>query len=139
MGSEMCIRDRFMCSDTCWTTNDPQYRGKEASRDLFLMLTVETQGRVCGRKLVSIWPKAVVRKFDLQRVTRRREKGGNEQRTRMKNSRKEMKTSPGMVMGVSRYTLDELEDQIVQRCLEDGVSLTRLYQKIRVKYWKKTV
>ena len=45
----------FVCSDTCWTTRDTRYHGKEASRDLFLMLTVESQGRVFGRKLVSVF------------------------------------------------------------------------------------
>lgn len=126
---------RFLCSDTCWTTNDPQYQGKEASRDLFLMLTMEHlgHGRVCGRKLVSVWPKAVVRKLDLQRVTRRREKGGAEQKKR--NRLKQVNKSNGNVVSISRYTLDELEDQVVQQCFEDGVSLTELYQRIKVKFW----
>ena len=104
---------RFMCSDSCRTSEDQHYQGNEASRDLYLMLTIERGGRVLGRKLISVWPKAKVVERDLEKRIRRRDKGGAEQKRR-----REQKERGGKAGVVPRPSLEGLEDQLVRQAID---------------------
>ena len=69
---------KIMCNDSCSTCDDPTFKPTESSRDLLLLLTLETTefGIILSRRSIIIWPKAVVRPKDLNKPERRKPKGG---------------------------------------------------------------
>ena len=75
---ESTIGLKIMCNDSCSTCDDPTFKPTESSRDLLLLLTLETTelGRILSRRSILIWPKAVVRPKDLNKPERRKPKGG---------------------------------------------------------------
>ena len=75
---ESTIGLKIMCNDSCSTCDDPTFKPTESSRDLLLLLTLETTefGIILSRRSIIIWPKAVVRPKDLNKPERRKPKGG---------------------------------------------------------------
>ena len=75
---ETTIGLKIMCNDSCSTCDDPTFKPTESSRDLLLVLTLETTefGIILSRRSIIIWPKAVVRPKDLNKPERRKPKGG---------------------------------------------------------------
>jgi len=75
---ETTIGLKIMCNDSCSTCDDPTFKPTESSRDLLLLLTLETTefGIILARRSIIIWPKAVVRPKDLNKPERRKPKGG---------------------------------------------------------------
>jgi len=75
---EETIGLKCICNDSCSTCDDPSFKQTESSRDLLLVLTLESMdfGMILARRSIIIWPKAVVRPKDLNKPERRKPKGG---------------------------------------------------------------
>jgi hypothetical protein len=69
---------RSICADTCYTCDDNQFKQTESSRDLWLILTLESvkQQTILARRKISFWPKATITPRELNKQERRRPKGG---------------------------------------------------------------
>jgi len=75
---EETIGLKCICNDSCSTCDDVSFKQTESSRDLMLVLTLESKdfGMILSRRSIGIWPKAVVRPKDLNKPERRKPKGG---------------------------------------------------------------
>eukprot|EP00090_Calanus_glacialis_P041801 TRINITY_DN74336_c0_g1_i1.p1 TRINITY_DN74336_c0_g1~~TRINITY_DN74336_c0_g1_i1.p1 ORF type:complete len:445 (+),score=118.88 TRINITY_DN74336_c0_g1_i1:48-1382(+) len=75
---EETIGLKCICNDSCSTCDDQSFKQTESSRDLLLLLTLESKdfGMILARRSIIIWPKAVVRPKDLNKPERRKPKGG---------------------------------------------------------------
>jgi len=75
---EETIGLKCICNDSCSTCDDQSFKQTESSRDLLLVLTLESKdfGMILARRSITIWPKAVVRPKDLNKPERRKPKGG---------------------------------------------------------------
>lgn len=75
---EETIGLKCICNDSCSTCDDTTFKQTESSRDLLLVLTLESleYGLILARRSVGVWPKAVVRPKDLTKPERRKPKGG---------------------------------------------------------------
>ena len=75
---EETIGLKCICNDSCSTCDDQSFKQTESSRDLLLVLTLESKdfGMILARRSIIIWPKAVVRPKDLNKPERRKPKGG---------------------------------------------------------------
>jgi len=75
---EATIGVKSVCNDSCSTCEDVTFKQTESSRDLLLVLTLESLefGVVLARRSFGVWPKAVVRPKDLNKPERRKPKGG---------------------------------------------------------------
>ena len=75
---ETLIGLKSVCNDSCLTCSDPSFRQTESSRDLLLVLTLEScrHDTILARRTLTVWPKAVVRPKDLNKPERRKPKGG---------------------------------------------------------------
>jgi len=75
---EETIGLKCICNDSCSTCDDVSFKQTESSRDLLLVLTLESKefGMILSRRSIGIWPKAVVRPKDLNKPERRKPKGG---------------------------------------------------------------
>jgi len=75
---EATIGVKSVCNDSCSTCEDATFKQTESSRDLLLVLTLESLefGVVLARRSFGVWPKAVVRPKDLNKPERRKPKGG---------------------------------------------------------------
>ena len=107
---EATIGLKSMCNDSCSTCADPTFKQTESSRDLLLVLTLESQDRnvILARRSVIIWPKAIVRPKDLNKPERRRPKGGAAKLLKKKEWIDKMKTvnvlsSPSTSRSQSHY------------------------------------
>ena len=69
---------KFNCNDSCITNNSKMFIPTEASRDLLLVLTLEsiTKETILAKRNIVVWPKAVISKRDLMKTERRKPKGG---------------------------------------------------------------
>ena len=69
---------KCVCNDTCVTTMDPSFTATEASRDLMLVLTLESKTfkMVVARRSLMVWPKAAICDRDMRKLQRRKAKGG---------------------------------------------------------------
>ena len=83
---EATIGLKCICNDSCSTCDDHDFRPTESSRDLLLVLTLESvdYGVVLARRAIGIWPKAIVRPKDLNKPERRKPKGGAAQLNKKK-------------------------------------------------------
>jgi len=83
---EETIGLKCICNDSCSTCDDPSFKQTESSRDLLLVLTLESKeyGIILARRSIIIWPKAVVRPKDLYKTERRKPKGGAAKLNKMK-------------------------------------------------------
>ena len=92
---EATIGLKIMCNDSCSTCDDPTFKPTESSRDLLLLLTLETLefGLVLSRRSITIWPKAVVRPKDLNKPERRKPKGGAAKLNKKKEMIEKLKES----------------------------------------------
>jgi len=92
---ESTIGLKIMCNDSCSTCDDPTFKPTESSRDLLLVLTLETTefGIVLSRRSITIWPKAVVRPKDLNKPERRKPKGGAAKLNKKKEMIEKMNSS----------------------------------------------
>jgi hypothetical protein len=69
---------RWMCNDSCNTSADPTFTPTHASRDQYLILTLESRKHrsVLARRKILVWPKANVGSRDLHKKERRLPQGG---------------------------------------------------------------
>ena len=76
--SKEMIGLKCICNDSCYTCDDKTFKQTESSRDLLLVLTLESvdNGVTLARRSFGIWPKAVVCSKDLNKPERRKPKGG---------------------------------------------------------------
>jgi len=83
---EETIGLKCICNDSCSTCDDQSFKQTESSRDLLLVLTLESKdfGMILARRSIVIWPKAVVRPKDLNKPERRKPKGGAAKLNKMK-------------------------------------------------------
>ena len=83
---EETIRLKCICNDTCRTCDDKTFKHTESSRDLLLVLTLETieYGVILARRSFGVWPKAVVNPRELDKPERRKPKGGAAQLNKRK-------------------------------------------------------
>merc|ERR1712168_1279232 len=105
---EATIGLKVMCNDSRSTCDDPTFKPTESSRDLLLLLTLETTefGVILSRRSITIWPKAVVRPKDLNKPERRKPKGG----AAKLNKIKEMMEKPTHCDQQARYGSLEVND-----------------------------
>ena len=83
---EEIIGIKCICNDSCSTCDDDSFKQTESSRDLMLVLTLESKdfGMILSRRSIGIWPKAVVRPKDLNKPERRKPKGGSAKLNKIK-------------------------------------------------------
>ena len=104
---------KIMCNDSCSTCDDPTFKPTESSRDLLLLLTLETTelGRILSRRSILIWPKAVVRPKDLNKPERRKPKGGaaklNKKKEMILKMNENKSVSPGQSVLVKKDSSSE--------------------------------
>ena len=96
---EATIGLKSMCNDSCSTCSDPTFKQTESSRDLLMVLTLESPDRsvILARRSIVIWPKAIVRPKDLNKPERRRPKGGAAKLLKKKEWIDKMKTANAAV------------------------------------------
>ena len=71
----ICLKN--LCCDSCVTSRDPTFKPTEGSRDLLLILNLETKdGIIKAREIVKVWTKAEICPRDLRKRERRKAKGG---------------------------------------------------------------
>ena len=110
---ESTIGLKIMCNDSCSTCDDPTFKPTESSRDLLLLLTLETTelGRILSRRSILIWPKAVVRPKDLNKPERRKPKGGaaklNKKKEMILKMNENKSVSPGQSVLVKKDSSSE--------------------------------
>ena len=75
---EETITIKCICNDSCNTCEDQPFKNTGCSRDLLLVLTIETieYGIILARKSFGVWPKASVSPRELDKPERRKPKGG---------------------------------------------------------------
>jgi hypothetical protein len=75
---EETIGLKCICNDSCSTCDDQTFKQTESSRDLLLVLTLESVDyrMILARRSIGVWPKAVVRPKELNKPERRKPKGG---------------------------------------------------------------
>ena len=104
---------KIMCNDSCSTCDDPTFKPTESSRDLLLLLTLETTefGIILSRRSIIIWPKAVVRPKDLNKPERRKPKGGaaklNKKKEMILKMNENKSVSPGQSVLVKKDSSSE--------------------------------
>ena len=96
---EATIGLKSMCNDSCSTCSDPTFKQTESSRDLLMVLTLESPDRnvILARRSIVIWPKAIVRPKDLNKPERRRPKGGAAKLLKKKEWIDKMKTANAVI------------------------------------------
>jgi len=96
---EATIGLKSMCNDSCSTCADPTFKQTESSRDLLMVLTLESPDRsvILARRSIVIWPKAIVRPKDLNKPERRRPKGGAAKLLKKKEWIDKMKTANAVI------------------------------------------
>ena len=110
---ESTIGLKIMCNDSCSTCDDPTFKPTESSRDLLLLLTLETTefGIILSRRSIIIWPKAVVRPKDLNKPERRKPKGGaaklNKKKEMILKMNENKSVSPGQSVLVKKDSSSE--------------------------------
>ena len=110
---ESTIGLKIMCNDSCSTCDDPTFKPTESSRDLLLLLTLETTefGIILSRRSIVIWPKAVVRPKDLNKPERRKPKGGaaklNKKKEMILKMNENKSVSPGQSILVKKDSTSE--------------------------------
>ena len=92
---EEIIGLKCICNDSCSTCDDDSFKQTESSRDLMLVLTLESKdfGMILSRRSIGIWPKAVVRPKDLNKPERRKPKGGAAKLNKIKEAMEKPKSS----------------------------------------------
>ena len=85
---EETIGLKCICNDSCSTCDDQTFKQTESSRDLLLVLTLESleYGIILARRNFGVWPKAVVRPKDLNKLERRKPKGGAAKLNKMREA-----------------------------------------------------
>ena len=85
---EETIGLKCICNDSCSTCDDQTFKQTESSRDLLLVLTLESldYGIILARRHFGVWPKAVVRPKDLNKTERRKPKGGAAKLNKMREA-----------------------------------------------------
>ena len=85
---EETIGLKCICNDSCSTCDDQTFKQTESSRDLLLVLTLESleYGIILARRHFGVWPKAVVRPKDLNKLERRKPKGGAAKLNKMREA-----------------------------------------------------
>jgi len=85
---EETIGLKCICNDSCSTCDDRTFKQTESSRDLLLVLTLESVefGIILARRSFGVWPKAVVRPKDLNKPERRKPKGGAAKLNKMREA-----------------------------------------------------
>ena len=72
-GTGHMIQLIFLCNSTCSTTDTKDFKHPENSRDLYLLLTLESikDKTIIARRKLEVWPKAVVRDCEFFKTERR--------------------------------------------------------------------
>merc|ERR1719150_1687431 len=84
---------------------------------------------VLGRKLLSVWPKAVVRECDLKKAVRRKMKGGAAQ-----NNRRIEMLSYSSESLQALQELDKLENILVGHAINSGISFQTVMTRLKTKF-----
>ena len=104
---EETIGLKCICNDSCSTCDDQTFKQTESSRDLLLVLTLESleYGIILARRNFGVWPKAVVRPKDLNKLERRKPKGGAAKLHKMRQEALELERQGGAIAAaVSKQT-----------------------------------
>ena len=129
---ESTIGLKIMCNDSCSTCDDPTFKPTESSRDLLLLLTLETTefGIILSRRSIIIWPKAVVRPKDLNKPERRKPKGGaaklNKKKEMILKMNENKSVSPGQSVLVKKDSSSEQKKENLIVPMETSSNVTNL-------------
>ena len=129
---ESTIGLKIMCNDSCSTCDDPTFKPTESSRDLLLLLTLETTelGRILSRRSILIWPKAVVRPKDLNKPERRKPKGGaaklNKKEEKILKMNENKPVSPAQSVLVKKDSSSEQKKENLIVPMETSSNVTNL-------------
>ena len=114
------------------STNTKDFNHPESSRDLYLILTLESikDKTIIARRKIEVWPKAVVRDGELFKTERRKKKGG---------------AAPKNISGVARRqkrTKEKMLENAIFRSIRNsqnvGMTKTQLCDKV-LELWDKAM
>ena len=119
---------KCVCNDTCVTTMDPSFTATEASRDLMLVLTLESKTfrMVVARRSLMVWPKAAICDRDMRKLQRRKAKGGAavaDTRKRINTEKINLQSRPStrLLVDVASNQKKPTIDKIVQATIGYGI------------------
>lgn len=131
-GTNHTVQLKFLCNSSCHTTNTKDFNHPESSRDLYLILTLESikDKTIIARRKIEVWPKAVVRDGELFKTERRKKKGG---------------AAPKNISGVARRqkrTKEKMLENAIFRSIRNsqnvGMTKTQLCDKV-LELWDKAM